>query len=520
MNRPGAWKTVSVASVTAGFAVLLLLSPGCTKSEGDKEPEVGSHSHAVAGETCFVCDASKREAGRLWCKEHSRYEDRCWLCQPQLEDKARAYCKEHSLYEDECFLCHPELKKDAEGEESEEEKKSSRSLRPQDSATELFCKEHRVPEAECGICQPQRTAELLPGDELKVRFESKRSAEKAGVRTVSARSTKARPSVRAVCEVSYNENKLARITPLSPGIVRRVLVDVGEDVKAGEVLVEIHSTEVASAKAAYISAVVDAALKEIACKREEGLVKKKVSSEKDLQEADAACKTAKLAESTTRQSLLNFGFTVAEISSIKEKQDSSAVFFVRAPYDGTLVERAAVVGEAAEPGQNLFTLADLSTMWLSLSIPADRMSLVEPGLNVEATFGKESEVVSHGELTWVSTSIDEKSRMLKGRAVVENPERRLRAGMFGEAHVILSLERNAIGVPKGAIQRYEKQPYVFVKLEDDLYSLRRVVVEKSSAELVAVVSGLRENEPVVVDGAFTVMSEFLKSRLGAGCVDD
>ena len=70
-------------------------------------------------------------------------------------------------------------------------------------------------------------------------------------------------------------------------------------------------------------------------------------------------------------------------------------------------------------------------------------------------------------------------------------------------------------------QQFARNPYVFIKLEDDLYSLRRVAtVERPSKDIVAVIEGLRPNELVVATGAFTVMSEFLKSRLGAGCVDD
>ena len=67
--------------------------------------------HAAPKEWCFICDASLRDKGRLWCKEHDRYEDRCWVCHPEAQDKNKLWCKEHSLYEDECFLCHPELKK-------------------------------------------------------------------------------------------------------------------------------------------------------------------------------------------------------------------------------------------------------------------------------------------------------------------------------------------------------------------------------------------------------------------------
>ena len=159
-------------------------------------------------------------------------------------------------------------------------------------------------------------------------------------------------------------------------------------------------------------------------------------------------------------------------------------------------------------------------MWLALSVPSDRAHLVQSGLEVEATFSGGSGIHARGKLTWVNTAIDEKSRMVKGRAVVSNAERKLKSGMFGQARVLLGAQKKALGVPRGAIQRYEKQSYVFVKLEEDLYAFRKVIVERSSEEIAAVVAGLRPEEPVVVVGAFTVMSEFLKSRLGAGCVDD
>ena len=494
-----------------------LCRPELKASSEDKTGSTPSsgHGHDTPGETCFICDETKRDAGRLWCTEHARYEDRCWECQPQLEEKGRLWCEEHSLYEDECFLCHPELKEDPD------DQKSSMLRRPTESSPALFCREHQVPEAECGICQPQRTAILEPGGELKVRFESTRSATKAGVQTVPARQATVQASVPAFCEISYNENALARITPLAAGIVRTVFVDVGQDVKAGDVLIELHSTDVASAKAAFVSAVVDFDLKEVACQREKRLAEKNISSEKEVQEADAACKTAELTLSTAKQALLNYGFTVEEVAAIKKDRDTSAVLLVRAPYAGTLVERSAVVGEAVQPGQSLFSLADLSSMWLSLSIPADQAGLIRKGLAVEATFRGLSGETTRGEITWVNTSIDEKSRMLRARAVVSNAGRKHSAGMFGDARVFVADAQSAVDVPKDAIQRFENKSYVFVRLEDDLYSLRRVAtVERPSQNTVAVIAGLRADEPVVAVGGFTVMSEFLKSRLGAGCVDD
>ena len=314
---------------------------------------------------------------------------------------------------------------------------------------------------------------------------------------------------------------MSQVTPIASGIVRRVLVDVGTDVKTGDTLVEVHSAEIAEARAAYITAAVEAELKALAFEREKDLANQKISSQQALQEASASLKMAEIALSTTKQRLMNYGFSSEEIARIEENRDTSAILRIRAPFDGTLVERDVVTGEAVEPGDALFTLVDLSTMWLSISVPGQASGDLVPGLDVVATLDGTSIGPVKGKLTWVNSAIDERSRLVKARALIPNGDRRLKAGMFGEARVSMGPATSAISVPGAALQRFEGQTYVFVKHADDLYGLRRVEIGPSSGgDVVVVTAGLRADEPIVVDGAFTAMSEFLKSRLGAGCVDD
>jgi cobalt-zinc-cadmium efflux system membrane fusion protein len=92
--------------------------------------------------------------------------------------------------------------------------------------------------------------------------------------------------------------------------------------------------------------------------------------------------------------------------------------------------------------------------------------------------------------------------------------------MFGHAELVLTGAGNAVLLPRDAIQHHEGRPYVFVKEAPDLYALRHVSLGQSGDNTVAVTEGLGANELVVTEGAFIAMSEFLKSRLGAGCVDD
>lgn len=579
-----------------------------------------AHTHENESEKCFLCDASLRESGRLWCKEHGRYEDRCWICQPQLEDKSRLWCKEHFLYEDECHLCHPELLEKKPESPLNDKKSSAAPPHPSNvpelssksppsnraaSAVALFCKEHGVLEHECGICQPQLASKLKPGESMKVRFVSKLSTFKAGVRTATPRESESAPTISAFCQVRYNENKLAHITPRASGIVAKVVVEVGAEVKAGDVLAVLESSVLAEAKSDYLaklqslelsqldlnrsSTILDNTRKALdllknspsldelgqlsdlelglnrkdllsahaafvvarsAYDREKQLLADEISSKADYQMAEAAYQTAwanhlatkddvafsskrdmesksravKVATfslESARRRLVTLGLSLTEVKAISTDTNANlSRHEIRAPYDGTIVERNAVVGESVETGGTLFTLVDLSDMWISLSIPADKASLITTGCQVETIIPNLPGEAVTGRLQWIDTSIDERTRMVKARAVVPNQNGQLKSGMFGESNVAVGSMSRALRVPNSAVQRYERQPYVFVKLEDDLYDLRRVALGNKSDTATDIVAGIQPKERIVVAGTFTVMSEYLKSRLGAGCVDD
>lgn len=523
-------KNLSRPPVYLAYALIAasLVISGCDSRVSDtKKPEekstrseavLGStaHTHSNPGETCFICDPAKRDKARLWCKEHARYEDRCWLCHPEIEDKSRLFCKEHALYEDECFLCHPELKPD--GESASRVPAGTNSEGTQSAA--LFCNEHNVLETECGICQPDLASSLVPGGNLKVRFPSVNSADKAGIRTQHPEVQVVAPTIQAFCEVQYNLNAMAKVTPLAGGVIREVRHDIGDSVKAGETLVVLHSSEVAAAKSDYLTASLESEILHRAFTRETRLKEQKISAESEFLEAEAAYRTVRLTVDNLKQKLLNLGITGDEIIQIEKEQIASADFEIRAPFSGTLIERAAVVGEAIEGGHSLFTIANLSTHWLALSIPTDRISAVRLGQTVDASFSDLPGTTYTGSVTWVDTSVDVQTRMVRARAVITDTSGLLKAGLFGNASILTAEAAPVALVPRDAVQRHEGSAFVFVQNEPDLFSLRRVELGETRDENIAVLAGLTPQDPVVIDGSFIVMSEFLKSRLGAGCVDD
>ncbi len=471
-------------------------------------------AHGVAASRCFICDAALREPGRLWCRGHERYEDRCFDCHPELRDENRLYCDEHGLFEDECFLCHPELQMEESASSPQETGHGSSA----DGPDALFCGEHNVPEAECGICQPALADNLEPGQGLKIRLPSMASETKSHIVARHAQRGSVRSSVNAAGQLGYNLDHLVHITPLTDGVVSRIHVELGQKVKRGEVLAELNSPGISEAKAELLKAVAEETVSFEAQSRERGLFEKRVSSAQDLHDAEARYTTARASLRASEQMLLGLGFDRQVLERIVSEQETVSDLPLVAPFAGTVIERDAVVGAAVTVGERVFSVADLSTLWLTLAVSERDVMDLRVGQVVEVrSQAVDREITGH--ITWIPSRLNEMTRMAEVRAEVANPDESLRAGMFVDASIVVGGSSASLLVPRDSVYRFGGKPFVFVRLEGDLYELRRVETSAASENMTAVSAGLAESDLVAVEQSYLLKSEFQKSRLGAGCVD-
>lgn len=476
--------------------------------------------HILPESQCFFCDPSLREPGRLWCNEHERYEDRCFICHPELKEEDRLWCEAHKLYEDECFICHPELMDEffrAETTGAQFHPNPPVRVTP---AGSLQCLEHGVLEKECGICHPELIDTLPIGEGLKIRLESPDAAGKAGIESRVPTAGTSRPRISFFGKTTYDQNRFARITPLTGGSIRDVLADVGASVSEGQLLAEISSPDMAQAQSSYVSALAEEALRKIVFEREERLMMKRISAQQDYEQARAEYRMAASNKEALLQQLLNYGFTRKQLYNLEETRSGSSSLFIRAPFAGMLVGRNAVIGNAVQPGDTLFDLADISSMWIELSIPESSLNRVKVSDLVEVTFDVLPELSVRGQVTWIAANIDERTRMLKGRAVVPNTGLQLKQGMFCRVHLLSEEHAAALFISVDALQTLNKKPFVFVKLSDDLYEARRIAAGGRDRGVLEILEGISPHEEVVVKHSFTLKAEFFKSRLGAGCVDE
>jgi len=409
---------------------------------------------------------------------------------PSQRDPKRLWCEEHAVYEDECVICHPELKGKA---------------RPA-TAQRLMCAEHGVPEDECGICHPELAAKLKPGEGIKVRLPDAKSAEIVGVQTAPPNRGAISDSIECYAEVAFNQNKLAQIVAPVGGIVQSVEADLGEKVAENQPVAKLWSATIAEAMA-------KAVLTHQVLERERRLRAERVTPEKDLQEAEAthraACQQARM-----------YGFSEADIDTMGRKPDEPVYLPVRAPFAGEIVERAAVRGALVEVGKPLFTLADRSVMWAMLNIPESALARVRVGQTVELRVDSLPEKVFSGKLTWIGPAVDERTRMARARAEVPNPDGLLKDKMFAQARIQVRSSDGAMVLPASAIQRVGGATLAFVKLADDLYEGRAVRLGAKYDGRLEVLEGLKPQEQIVVAHGFSIKSQLMLSRLGAGCAHE
>jgi cobalt-zinc-cadmium efflux system membrane fusion protein len=465
--------------------------------------------HAVPARACFLCDPANRDPGRLWCREHARYEDRCWLCHPELQDPDRLYCDEHGLYEDECFYCHPDLLRSSVGDPAPESNAASPGL---------FCNEHGVPERECGICQPALADNLSAGEGLKIRLLSADAAQKAGVESAPVHNDSKPATLTVPGELRFNQNRLARITPPVSGVVRAVHVDLGQDVAAGQALVEISSPEISEAKATLLRARAEALVAAEQFTREESLHGQGVSSGQELHEARARHTGAVTARRAAGQRLLDLGFRDRDVAEIERTGASDSRLVLRAPLGGTIIERQVVLGDVVAPGDGLLALCDLDTLWLDLAVSEAPAARLSPGVPVHVRPSGLGQSFT-GEVSWIADQLDSATRLVRVRARFPNPKRALKAGMYVQADVTVGTLGDAVPVGRDAVHRFGGHPFVFLELEPDLYEVRRVDLGGEVDDQLLVVAGLDPSDRLVVTGSYLLKSEFQKSRLGAGCVD-
>jgi len=311
------------------------------------------------------------------------------------------------------------------------------------------------------------------------------------IETVTMR--KLRESIRVPGRIDFNQQRLAHLTARVPGRVEQVYAFVGDRVQANGLLATIYSQQYLTAQGEFIQA-------------KQRLVQAETRGD------SAETLTARAIVESARRKLLVLGATEKDIEDITSTQAPKTLLEIRSPFAGSVIEEGEILGHFVDVGTSLFHVADLSNLWVIVDIYEKDLAKLKTGLEAVIEVAAYPNEKFKGHLTRIFDVLDEKTRTVKARVEVHNPQAKLKPQMFATVTLPLGTIGNAIVIPAKALQIEGEQQLVFVAVDDSSFVKRYVKVGRQQDSGVEILEGLKAGERIVTDGAFTIKSEFQKSK--------
>lgn len=313
--------------------------------------------------------------------------------------------------------------------------------------------------------------------------------------------------------VQANQNELAEVTPLIRGRVVKVYVDVGQDVKKGTLLAMIHSVDLGLAEGDYLKAKARLEEAERSHVRAKELYDGKAVSLAELQRREAAMKTAQAEVREAKNRLELIGVPEEEIERLGREQTIKANVPLRAPFDGRIIMRNLTRGEVVETDQKLFTVANLTDVWVIGNVPEKDVQFIHKDQKVYVVLAAYPHAIVTGAVTYIGDVLDPATRTMRIRITVLNPDRLLKPEMFAIVSVHGASNKDTLSVPLSAVQDGSAGKMVFVQREAGTFEARTVKLGNEEGDVVRVLEGVRVGEQVVTKGSFSLKSQLERHKI-------
>ncbi|RDI10073.1 efflux RND transporter periplasmic adaptor subunit [Comamonas sp. AG1104] len=316
--------------------------------------------------------------------------------------------------------------------------------------------------------------------------------------------------------IEANERKVTRIGAAVTGRVTEVLAETGDRVKAGQTLARVASPELTTAQLAYMRASATATLAERSVERARQLIAADVIGSAELLRRESEVQIARAELRAAGDQLKLMGLSADALSSLRAKGNVAPNAAITASAAGIVIERQVSQGQVAQPGDPLFTVADLSNVWVVGALPEQIARSVQTGQNVQidvpALGLTVEETPISGKIIYVGDTVSPETRTVTIRTQVDNKDLALKPQMLATMKIQGAMEKT-LAIPALAVVRENDKDHVYVKKAENHYRLTPVELGAASGGLRPVVKGLSEGTQIVVEGAFHLNNERKRAEL-------
>lgn len=317
--------------------------------------------------------------------------------------------------------------------------------------------------------------------------------QKLGVRTEVATMRELSHVVRAVGTFQADERKLHTISPKFEGWIERLHVNTtGQTVARGQALMEVYSPDLVSAQSEYLIAL-------------RGLQ----ATAKDSQEVASGTQGIQRLADSSLTRLRNLDIAEQDLQRLQGKEGTpSRLLTLRSPVNGIILEKIAVQGMRFMPGEVLYKIADLSSLWLIAEVFEQDVALVRPGQAVNISVSAYPGRVFSGKVAFIQPTLNMQTRTAQVRIELPNPGGLLKPAMYANVELAAAQDKlKVLTVPVSSVIHSGKRDVALVELSEGLYEPREVKLGVRSDNYVEILSGITENEKVVVSANFLIDAE-------------
>lgn len=385
-----------------------------------------------------------------------------------------------------------------------------------------------------GVAAPSEEADAkhakLPPGVVEVDATAQRNASVE----VAAAAARTLPTVIEVTGVvAPEESRVAHIRPLARGLIEDVSVSLGSRVEAGQALITFDNIELGeligtylSEKAALQQTRSELELKSKTLDRAQELIKLEAIAQQtlelrraEMQNAEAGVTSQRARVAKVEEQIHRFGLTDTDLAKLTTEEGRSihrtaSHSVIRAPFAGVITKYDVAKGEVVQPDHELFTLTNLTTVWVQADVYEKDLGRIQRDSDVAVKVEAYPDQSFVGRLTFIADLIDPKTRTAKVRCVVANSDGALKLDMFARIAIPTKGRRESVVVPQIAVQNVDNQPVVFVRRTATQFERRDVRVGASSGDQLEILDGLKAGETVVAAGSFYFKTALLRERIG------
>lgn len=373
-------------------------------------------------------------------------------------------------------------------------------------------------------------AKELPAGTVEVPEAAQKNA---GIEVNAVATTRLPGTLEVTGIVTPDESRVAHVRPLAKGVVEKISVSLGSRVTAGQALLMYDNIELGQLVGDFLTeqstlrqTQTDREVKRTALERAEALIKIEAIAQQELdlrraefRNSEAAVASAEARVSRVEEQLHRFGLSDQDLRALRPDANeaphrAASHSTLRAPFAGVVTKFDVAVGEVVESEKELFTVADISTVWVLADVYEKDLAKITTTGTVTLKVDAYPDRTFTGRITHVSDLIDPATRAAKVRCVVDNRDGALKLDMFAKITLGTVEERQAITVPADAVQQVDNQALVFVRQSETRFARKNVQVGRRSGELVEILGGLTDGDRVVGKGSFYLKTALLRERIG------